>query len=121
MCTRAEEIFGGLDAVPAWQAVIAAEPALAAGLSSAQLDHALAAIANFVNLKSPFTLGHSVAVADLAGDASRRLGLPPGDVQMLRQAGLVHGFGRLGVSNSIWDRPGPLSAGEWSASACSPT
>jgi DNA-binding CsgD family transcriptional regulator len=25
----------------------------------------------------------------------------------------VHGFGRLGVSNSIWDRPGPLSAGEW--------
>jgi HD-GYP domain-containing protein (c-di-GMP phosphodiesterase class II) len=25
----------------------------------------------------------------------------------------VHGFGRLGVSNSIWDKPGPLSAGEW--------
>jgi DNA-binding CsgD family transcriptional regulator len=25
----------------------------------------------------------------------------------------VHGFGRQGVSNSIWDRPGPLSAGEW--------
>ena len=32
---------------------------------------------------------------------------------MLRRAGFVHGFGRLGVSNSIWDRPGPLSAGEW--------
>ena len=31
VCTRAEEIFGGLDAVPAWQAVIAAEPALALG------------------------------------------------------------------------------------------
>jgi HD-GYP domain-containing protein (c-di-GMP phosphodiesterase class II) len=113
VCTRAEEIFGGLDAVPAWQAVIAAEPALATGLSADQLDCALAAIANFVDLKSPFTLGHSVAVADLAGDAGRRLGLPPGDVQMLHQAGLVHGFGRLGVSNSIWDRPGPLSAGEW--------
>ena len=25
----------------------------------------------------------------------------------------MHGFGRLGVSNSIWDRPGPLSAGQW--------
>jgi HD-GYP domain-containing protein (c-di-GMP phosphodiesterase class II) len=113
VCTRAEEIFGGLDAVPAWQAVIAAEPALAPGLPAAELDRALAAIANFVDLKSPFTLGHSVAVADLAGDAGRRLGLPSDDVQMLRQAGLVHGFGRLGVSNSIWDRPGPLSAGEW--------
>ena len=113
VCTRAEEIFGGLDAVPAWQAVIAAEPALAPALPAAELDRALAAIANFVDLKSPFTLGHSVAVADLAGDAGRRLGLPSDDVQVLRQAGLVHGFGRLGVSNSIWDRPGPLSVGEW--------
>ena len=42
-----------------------------------------------------------------------RLGLPPAEVPLLRRAGLVHGFGRLGVSNSIWDRPGPLSAGEW--------
>jgi len=24
----------------------------------------------------------------------------------------VHGFGRLGVSNAIWDKPGPLAAGE---------
>src|SRR5262249_35143139 len=26
---------------------------------------------------------------------------------------LVHGLGRLGVSNSIWDKHGPLGAGEW--------
>jgi DNA-binding CsgD family transcriptional regulator len=32
---------------------------------------------------------------------------------VLRRAGLVHGFGRLGVSNGIWDRAGPLGAGEW--------
>jgi HD-GYP domain-containing protein (c-di-GMP phosphodiesterase class II) len=93
--------------------VIAAEPALAMELSPDQLDRALAAIANFVDLKSPFTLGHSVAVAELAEDAGRRLGLPPEQVLALRRAGFVHGFGRLGVSNSIWDRPGPLSAGEW--------
>ncbi len=113
LCAQAQEIFGGADAVPAWQAVIAAEPALAVELSAEQLDRALAAIANFVDLKSPFTLGHSVAVAELAEEAGRRLGLPPEPVLTLRQAGLVHGFGRLGVSNSIWDRPGPLSAGEW--------
>ena len=113
LCGRAEEILGGLDAVPAWAAVIAAEPALAVELPAGQLDAALAAIANFVDLKSPFTLGHSVAVAELAEEAGRRLGLPPSDRVTLRWAGLVHGFGRLGVSNSIWDRPGPLSAGEW--------
>ena len=61
----------------------------------------------------PFTLGHSVAVAELAEEAARRVGLPPEQVLTLRRAGFVHGFGRLGVSNSIWDRPGPLSAGEW--------
>jgi len=112
VCAGAEEIFGGLDEVPAWQTVIAAEPALAVELTAEQLDDALAAIANFVDLKSPFTLGHSVAVAELAGDAGRRLGLPAEQVALLRRAGLVHGFGRLGVSNAIWDRPGPLSAGE---------
>ena len=34
-----------------------------------------AAVANFVDLKSPYSLGHAGAVADLAGDAGRRLGL----------------------------------------------
>jgi HD-GYP domain-containing protein (c-di-GMP phosphodiesterase class II) len=34
-------------------------------------------------------------------------------VRLLRRAGLVHGLGRLGVSNAILDKPGPLGAGEW--------
>jgi HD-GYP domain-containing protein (c-di-GMP phosphodiesterase class II) len=113
LCTSAPDILDGLEVVPPWQALIASEPALACGLSADQLDGALTAIANFVDLKSPFTLGHSVAVADLCEQAGRKLGLPPAEVQVLRRAGLVHGFGRLGVSNAIWDRPGPLSAGDW--------
>ncbi|HET6503177.1 MAG TPA: HD domain-containing phosphohydrolase, partial [Amycolatopsis sp.] len=40
--------------------------------------------------------------------------------ELLRRAGLVHGYGRLGVSNSIWDRPGPLSVGEWERVRMSP-
>ncbi len=116
----ADGIFAGLDTVPAWQAVIAAEPALAVDLSPAELDGALTAIANFVDLKSPFTLGHSVAVAELAEQAGRALGLPAEKTELLRRAGLVHGYGRLGVSNSIWDRPGPLSIGEWERVRMSP-
>jgi HD-GYP domain-containing protein (c-di-GMP phosphodiesterase class II) len=41
------------------------------------------------------------------------LGLPQDEIVTLRRAGLVHDLGRLGVSNSIWDKSGPLSAGEW--------
>ena len=70
LCDRADQVLGGLDAVQAWPAVIAAEPALARELSAKQLYGALAAIANFVDLKSPFTLGHSVAVAELAEEAA---------------------------------------------------
>jgi len=113
LVANARAILDGLEAVPAWQAVIAGEPTLAVELSADELDAALVAIANFVDLKSPFTLGHSVAVADLAEQAGHRLGLPGEETLTLRRAALVHGFGRLGVSNAIWDRPGPLSAGEW--------
>jgi putative nucleotidyltransferase with HDIG domain len=66
------------------------------------------AIADFVDLKSPYTLGHSRSVADLAAAAAGELG---GDVESIRRAGLVHDLGRMGVANTIWDRA-PLTAGE---------
>ena len=113
VCKQAAEILDGLDSLQAWEAVIAAEPALAVLLSEDQFDAALLAIANFVDLKSPFTLGHSAAVADIVAGAGAAMGFPAPDVRTLRRAGLVHDFGRLGVSNSIWDKPGPLGAGEW--------
>jgi HD-GYP domain-containing protein (c-di-GMP phosphodiesterase class II) len=113
LCAAADDVLGDLAAMPAWQTVITSEPALAVELSPERLDSALTAIANFVDLKSPFTLGHSVAVADLTAEAATQLGMPADQVRLLRRAGLVHGFGRLGVSNAIWDRPGPLSSGEW--------
>jgi hypothetical protein len=52
-------IFAGLDDLETWDAVINAEPALAVVLSSERFDAALLAIANFVDLKSPYSLGHS--------------------------------------------------------------
>ncbi len=113
VCAQTEAILGDLESMPAWDAVIAAEPALAVRLSADQLEAALAAIANFIDLKSPYTLGHSVAVADLAEAAGVKLGLESAELRKLRLAGLVHDFGRLGVSNSIWDKPGSLSSGQW--------
>jgi HD-GYP domain-containing protein (c-di-GMP phosphodiesterase class II) len=109
----ADAIFDGLDAVGNWQAVIAAEPSLALLLSGERFDAALAAVATAVDIKSPYWLGHAQAVADLVAGAGDHLGLDEVEVRTLRRAGLVHGFGRLGVSNSIWDRSGPLSAGAW--------
>jgi HD-GYP domain-containing protein (c-di-GMP phosphodiesterase class II) len=99
--------------VVAWEAVIAAEPVLRVVLSEEQFDSALLAIANFIDLKSPHWLGHGKAVAELAATAGGELRMSLDDRRMLRHAGLLHGFGRIGISNSIWDKPGPLGAGEW--------
>jgi HD-GYP domain-containing protein (c-di-GMP phosphodiesterase class II) len=52
-------------------------------------------------------------VAELAEAAAWRLGLPPASVTRVRRAALAHDLGCVGVSNAIWDKPGPLGLGEW--------
>ncbi len=110
---EADVMLSGLDTVAVWGAVIDAEPALAVVLAGERFDAALLAIANFVDLKSPYFLGHARAVSELAATAGVRFGLADADVLLLRRAGLVHGLGRLGISNAILDKRGPLGAGEW--------
>ncbi len=65
-------ILDGLDAGETWEAVIAAEPSLGVYLSPTEFDAALLAIADFVDLKSPYTLGHARAVSELAARGGRR-------------------------------------------------
>jgi hypothetical protein len=62
-------------------AVIEAEPALAIMLSADGFDAALLAVGSFVDLKSPFFLGNSRAVADLAERAGASLGCNEAEVR----------------------------------------
>ncbi|HEY2552982.1 MAG TPA: HD domain-containing phosphohydrolase [Streptosporangiaceae bacterium] len=109
---HAEELLAELDQATDWDTVIGAELAPSAPLTDARLDAALEAIADFTDVKSPFTIGHSRGVADLAAEAARSLGLGDQAALLVRRAGLVHDLGRLGVPNTIWDKPGALSHGE---------
>ncbi len=111
-CRDAAELFAGVESATTWDAVIAEAPELQVVMSDQELDAALTAVANFTDLKSPYTLGHSYAVAELAAAAARVAGLPDADVVLVRRAGFVHDLGRLGVSNAIWDKPGELTAAE---------
>lgn len=79
----------------------------------AKLDDVLSAWADFADLKSPWTRGHSRAVASLAEAAGRRAGLDAAACDGLRRAGLVHDIGRVAVENGIWDKPGALTTSEW--------
>jgi HD-GYP domain-containing protein (c-di-GMP phosphodiesterase class II) len=109
---EADGLFAELESVTGWDAVLSVAPDLGVALTEAELDSALAAVADFVDLKSPYTIGHSRNVADLAAHAARAAGLPYDDATALRRAALVHDLGRLGVSNSIWDKRAALTLGE---------
>jgi hypothetical protein len=78
-------------------------------LADADLDEALTVAADFIDLKSPYMGGHSRRCAQLGTGAARLLGFSQEAVSTLRRAALVHDFGTTGVSNSIWDKRGPLT------------
>ena len=72
---------------------------------------ALEAFADYADIKSPYTLGHSRGVAQLAAAAAATIGLPNDDVVLVRRAALVHDIGAIGVSSGILDKPGRLDRG----------
>jgi HD-GYP domain-containing protein (c-di-GMP phosphodiesterase class II) len=111
-CEEAAELFGDIDSVTSWDAVIAAEPALSPRVSGGRLDDALEAIGAFAEMKSPWRLGHAQGVTELAVRAAAGYGLPDGEVTLLRRAASIHDLGGLGVSNSIWDKRGALTRSE---------
>jgi HD-GYP domain-containing protein (c-di-GMP phosphodiesterase class II) len=82
-------------------------------LDEQALDHLIVAIGDFVDLKCPFTLGHSRATAQLAADAAAAAGLDADAVTLTRRAAHIHDIGRIGVSNQIWSKPGELTMAEF--------
>jgi HD-GYP domain-containing protein (c-di-GMP phosphodiesterase class II) len=111
-CAQATDILRVVEARNGWDMVLAAEPGLRVLLTDDELDRALEWIADFTDLKSPYTLGHARGTASIAVEAARALHLPEQEVVLVRRAALVDDAGRMGVSNSIWDKPGSLSSSE---------
>lgn len=94
-----------------WEAVIDAEPHPISQVGD--IDRALTALADFADLKSPWTRGHSARVADLAAMAAYEADLTADEIERLRRAGLVHDIGRVGIENGVWDKPSSLASDEW--------
>ncbi|WP_102145640.1 HD domain-containing phosphohydrolase [Mycobacterium hubeiense] len=110
---HAGAVLAGPPAGDAWAAALAQAPDRDHRLDEDALDRMLAALGDFVDLKCPFTLGHSRSVASLAAAAGDVAGLGLQATTLLRRAGYVHDLGRIGISNQIWSKPAQLTAAEF--------
>jgi HD-GYP domain-containing protein (c-di-GMP phosphodiesterase class II) len=80
--------------------------------TDARLDRVATAFAQVVDTKSPWTAQHSTRVAQFAVGIAETLEFSPKVVRDLRRAALLHDLGKLGISNRILDKPGPLTDDE---------
>lgn len=111
--TDAKGFLGAIHGRTSWRNVLALEPEPVGRLEAGAIDEMLTALADFIDIKSPFAAGHSRAVAELAAQAARRSNLPESDAADLWRAGLLHDLGQAGVSTAILVKQGPLSESEW--------
>ncbi len=77
------------------------------------LDDIAAAFGEIIDSKSPYTAGHCNRVALFTDLIAEELGLSAIDRRWLNRAALLHDIGKLGVSNSVLDKPGRLDDAEW--------
>lgn len=77
------------------------------------LDDIAEAFGQVVDAKSPFTSGHSARVGLYASLLAEDLGIDASRRRWLKRGALLHDMGKLGVSNSILDKPGKLTAAEY--------
>ena len=96
--------------------VLEMEPGRSAAIADEDyLDDIAEAFARVIDAKSPFTWGHSERVAVFTDLIAEEMGYDRGRRRWLKRAALLHDIGKLGVSNSVLDKPGKLDDAEWLA------
>ena len=70
------------------------------------------AMARWVEVKDPYTEGHLRRIAGYSERIASALGLSPAQVRTIRYAGILHDIGKIGVSEAILRKPGPLDPAE---------
>ena len=62
-----------------------------------------------IEANDPYTRGHSERVADYASRLAGRMGLSEGQADVIHNAGILHDVGKIGISETILQKPGPLT------------
>ena len=97
----------------AWEETLACEPGPWLALKGEAIDRALGAMGDFADLASPYLVGHSAGVAELATAAAQQCRLEAADLVKIRRGALVHDLGRVAVPVRIWQKAAPLTPDDW--------
>ena len=75
--------------------------------------NAITALAYALEAKDKYTIGHTQMVAEISVAIFKELGLPQADVDKIRLAGLFHDIGKIGVRESVLNKPAGLTEEEF--------
>jgi putative nucleotidyltransferase with HDIG domain len=67
------------------------------------------ALTSAIDARDPYTLGHSVRVAQLSVELGRSLGLPKPTLQHIEVGGYLHDIGKIGIRDAVLLKPGALT------------
>ena len=76
-------------------------------------DQTLASLISALDARDRETEGHSLRVSQLAVKLGETLGFSQEQLKVLERGSLLHDIGKIGVSDNILHKPGPLNEGEW--------
>jgi len=75
--------------------------------------NAITALVYALEAKDKYTSGHSQRVAEISVAIATELGLPRQDIEKIRLAGLIHDIGKIGVRESVLNKPARVTADEY--------
>ena len=73
----------------------------------------IATIASMIEAKDSYTKGHSMRVAEYSSLLAAALGWSEEEVQNLRYIALLHDIGKVGIPDSVLNKPGKLTDNEF--------
>lgn len=78
-------------------------------------DTTLAALMSALDARDRETEGHSSRVSKLAVCLGESIKLSPQQLKALERGSLLHDIGKIGISDTILHKPGPLNEKEWAS------
>jgi len=70
-------------------------------------------LADALEVKDPYTHGHSLRVSRYSVAIARAIGLGETEIQQIELGGRVHDIGKIGVREAVLNKPGPLTDDEY--------